>query len=468
MVNSLMFRMRTKLTLAFVGLSIVSIIAISIFANFLLERQFRQYIIEKHQDRNKEIVNQISQQYTREAGWNVSMLQNIGVNAIHQGLIIRVKDIKGNTIWDAIEYNFGMCQMMINHIEHNMTSRYPNWKGEYVEDSYPISNMLRKIGLVEIGYYGPFYFNDKELDFINTINKAIVLVALLLMILSIILGAVLSKSISKSIEKVIETALRISKGDYKARSDINSSTFEIQQLAATVNDLAVILDKQEVLRRRLTEDVAHELRTPMATLQSHLEAMIDGIWEPTSDRLKSCHEEIIRINKMIGDISKLARYERENLILEKSSFDTKELVHNIVLNFEGQFRAKKIAIAVRGENIEVYADKDKISQVLVNLISNSYKYTEAGGRLDIEISNTSNKVSLSIKDTGQGISAEDLPHIFERFYRADKSRNRTTGGAGIGLAIAKAIIEAHGGTIEVSSEVNKGSEFIVTIPINNF
>jgi signal transduction histidine kinase len=266
------------------------------------------------------------------------------------------------------------------------------------------------------------------------------------------------------ISRVIKTAQMISKGYFNDRITETTNTKEILQLTTTINDLGETLQKQETLRKRLTADVAHELRTPLATLQSHMEAMIDGIWEADTERLKSCHEEIIRINGMVGDLEKLARYEGENLILNKSKFDIYELIQHISKNYEIEFINKGIQISFSGQKEIIHADKDKLSQVIINLISNALKYTPKGGAVELNLKGNDNTVEVVVKDTGMGIPAQDLPYIFERFYRADRSRNRMTGGAGIGLTISKAIVEAHKGMITVKSEPYAGTEFSVVLP----
>jgi len=195
-----------------------------------------------------------------------------------------------------------------------------------------------------------------------------------------------------------------------------------------------------------------------------MEAMIDGIWEPDAERLKSCHEEIMRIKRLVGDLEKLAKYESENLVLTKTSFDISELIRHIIRNYETDFAHKGIDIEFIGEKETVTADKDKISQAIINLLSNALKYTQQGGFVQIVVKGTEEVTEIIVRDTGIGITPEDLPHIFERFYRADKSRNRLTGGAGIGLTITKAIIDAHKGKIQVNSTVNEGTEFIISLP----
>jgi len=234
--------------------------------------------------------------------------------------------------------------------------------------------------------------------------------------------------------------------------------------SGTINRLAETLGQQEVLRKRLTADVAHELRTPLATLQSHLEAMVDGIWQPNIDRLSSCHEETIRLAKLVGDLEQLARYEGENPVLDKQPFDLANLLQRIATNFAGEFRNQNVTLTVQPSPQLVEADEDKVSQIFVNLVANALKFTPSGGAVAITMTGTEQQVTVSVRDTGIGIAGEDLPYIFERFYRADKSRHRLTGGSGIGLAIVKSLVEAHHGSITVTSEPGRGSEFLVTLP----
>lgn len=459
------YSLRTKLSLTYVFGAILVVAVISILTNFFLENQFKNYIIQQQEQRNKETVNLISQQYKGDVnGWNGADIESIGVSALSNGIIVKVKDATGRMIWDATVHNNGICTSMLTHMAQNMSSRYANFAGGYVESSYPVIYDFKQVGNVSIGYYGPYYFNDNDLAFINTLNKMLIAVGIFSLLLALALGSVMAKRLSMPISRVIASARQISKGFFDDRISNNSNTVEIEQLTTTINDLAETLEKQEVLRKQLSADVAHELRTPLATLQSHLEAMIDGIWKPDIDRLKSCHEEILRINRMVGDMEKLARYESENLILNKTDFNVSELIQHIMRNFETDFAGKEIKTGFNGDEVRINADRDKISQVMVNLISNALKYTPQGGSLEIQVKGYDTETGISVRDTGMGIPPEDLPHIFERFYRADKSRNRITGGSGIGLAIVKAIVDAHKGSITVNSNLNKGTEFIVTIP----
>jgi signal transduction histidine kinase len=458
------YSLRTKLSLSYVFIALISVFLISIFANIFLNWQFREYIQKNQEQKNNEIISSIGKQYQAAGKWNINMIESIGVNALENGMIIKVIDLSGQTIWDARVHNNGMCQRIIEHMSQNMNSYFPNMKGEYIEKPYSIYNNSIKIGTVEIGSYGPFYLSDADLAFITTLNKILIFVGFFSFVFALVLGNIMAKRLSSPISRVIASAKMISKGYFSDKISEKSNTSEIIDLTTTINELGDTLKKQEALRKRMTADVAHELRTPLATLQSHLEAMIDGIWEPEKDRLISCHDEIKRISKMVGDLERLAKFESENIILNKTSFNISETIEHIIKNFESEFINKGIEIKLFSEPEYIFADKDKMSQVVINLLSNALKYTSKGSSVEVIIKGEENITQITVKDNGPGISEEDLPFIFERFYRVDKSRNRMTGGSGIGLTITKAIIEAHKGKIEAISKVNEGTEFIVSLP----
>ena len=445
-------------------LAVISVILVNILTGIFLDKPFREYALENQEQRYREIVSTLSGQH-RNGAWDVNGIEHIGVAALEQSTIIKVLDSSGKVVWDAAKHNNGMCQKIIEEMAKNVSSRYPGVKSNYTETPYPIVTPdLHTAGTVMIGNYGPYYLNDRDLAFLSTLNILLLIVGLFSILFALMLGSLMAKRLSSPISSVIGAAQSISKGLFSKRIAGVSKTREINQLTQTINNLAETMGKQELLRKRLTSDVAHELRTPVATLQSHMEAMIDGIWDPDVERLRSCKEEIVRIGKMVGDLEKLARYESENATLEREYFNLPELVKRQLQNFENEFFTKNITVDFKGSEEVVFADRDKISQVVVNLLSNALKYTQPGGRVQVAVKGSGDVAELVVKDNGQGIPEEDLPYIFERFYRADKSRNRTTGGSGIGLTITRTIVEAHGGTIEVHSIIDAGTEFIVKLP----
>lgn len=457
--------LRTKLASSYILLVFICVVLISLLANLFLEKQFRNYVIKNQERRNQQVVASISQQVSDRGEWHIQDIADLGINALEQGLILKVKDNSERMIWDATAHNSGMCEQMISHMAKNMLSRYPNWKGGYMETQYPVMRRSQRVGTVEIGYYGPFYFDDADLAFINTLNRILLGVMALALFAAFMVAAYMAKRLSAPIARVIETAQMIAKGSYTTKSREKSTIRELNQLTGAINDLARTLEKQAVLRKQLTADVAHELRTPLATLQSHIEAILDGVWKADQERLKVCHNEVIRLNRMVADLGKLARYESENLVLDRTEFDLTALIRQLILNFESEFVRKGVTINLIGEATQIFADQDKVSQIMINLISNALKFTPSGGAVEVKVSQRISEVEITVKDNGLGISSEDQPFIFERFYRADKSRSRLTGGSGIGLAIVKSLVEAHQGTVTVKSKAGIGTEFIIILPL---
>jgi signal transduction histidine kinase len=318
-------------------------------------------------------------------------------------------------------------------------------------------------GTIQLTYFRPFLAGDDTMKIFPAFWRLAAVTLILGLAVSWILALITAASIRRDIKKIHGITSNLIKG-----SSINSGK------PATYTDTQVVLEeldsikniflKKEQLKKRMTADFAHELRTPLTTLQSHLEALIDGVWQPTIERFVSCHEEILRLIRLVGDLERLFKFEDENMILEKTNFDLTELAKSISLNFEGELSHKNIAFKFTGNHHEIRADKDKISQVLVNLLSNSLKYTPVNGRILMDVTGDKEHVYLVINDSGVGIPTKDLSNVFNRFYRSDASRTRETGGAGIGLTIAKSIVEAHRGSIDVVSQENLGTEITVILP----
>lgn len=458
------FSLRTKLAASFAATALICVLLIGLMSNIQLEKHFKEYVHQNQETKNRGIISLIGSKFHADGTWDYQGIQDIGMYAMNQGLILRVKDAGGHMIWDAYTCDQGMCMEMLEEMSRNMMAKDPGWHGELTTETFSLTRGDNVMGSVEISYYGPVYYNELDIHFLGTLNRIFISVGLISLVLAVIFGGILAKMISTPITRVIRTAQSIAKGTYGDRSHEVSSTREISDLTGTVNDLAETLEKQEKLRKRLTGDVAHELRTPLATLQSHVEAMIDGVWEPTPERLTSCHEEITRITRLVSDLERLAHYESDSLVLNKTQFPARDFITRLMQTFEATFEQKRITPVISCDESVLVADKDKLSQVFVNLISNALKFTPEEGSISVSIQGTPQGIQAVVADTGQGIAPHDLPHIFERFYRADVSRNRTTGGAGIGLTLVKTIVEAHKGTISVTSQVDQGTRFTVLLP----
>jgi signal transduction histidine kinase len=317
---------------------------------------------------------------------------------------------------------------------------------------------------VSVGYYGPYFLSEDDFLFLDALNKILVGIGIFSLLISVITGIFLARHLSRPILKTVEVTKDIADGKYETRISGGAGTKEMDQLIGSINHLAESLEKQEALRRQLTADVAHELRTPLTTVQTHVEAILEGVWEPTRERLESCYDEMTRLGNLVNDLESLARIESDNLKLNKTEVDLRELTDRILGSFEKELKDRNLSVEKEGSCSPVQADRDRISQVIINLVSNAVKYTPDGGEIRITLSDSSDSAIFSIRDNGIGIPEEELPYVFERFYRADKSRNRNTGGSGIGLAIVKSIITAHGGTVDADSRIDAGSNFMFMIP----
>ena len=299
---------------------------------------------------------------------------------------------------------------------------------------------------------------------LKDMKNLIIGISLLMIIVVIAVSVFLYQKISKPIIVVSKMTDFIKMGGYDQKLEYESSIVEIDNLINSINELSRELYKMENMRKNLTSDISHELRTPLTSIQTHLEAMIDGIWEPSKERLNSVNEEVIRLSHLVNQLKNLAKFDSYDDKLNLKNENLTQLIKNIIYNNESYALDKNIRIKYELEDVNANIDKEKISQVIINLISNAIRYTNLNGEILIKLYKKSDFIKIIVKDNGIGIPEESLDYIFERFYRVDKSRCRNTGGTGVGLTICKSIVDLHKGKIEVKSKLNEGSEFIITLP----
>lgn len=460
-----MRKLRTQLSLTIMMTVLFTIAIISILSNIIINREFESYIAKQQKKKADNIVANFNNQYNSQTDeWNIEYIHGMGMYALYDGYIVKIYNRNKEIVWDAQNHDMAMCTQIMHEITSRMEEKRPNVSGEFVTHDYDLTMNGEKIGSMSIIYYGPFFLTESDFNFLDTLNIVLLIIGGISLVLSLIIGSILALRITRPIRKTVYIAKRISEGNYAIRFEGKTKFKELDELAIAINCLTDGLAEQENLRKRLTVDVAHELRTPLTTLASHLEAMIEGVWEPSTQRLQSCYEEIGRLTGLVTDLERLAKTESDNLILNKSYVDLMDIAHSCYSRFEIEANKKNISLKIEGESSFVLADKDRMSQVVANLLSNAIKYTHESGNIRIEVKDDEESSTLVIEDDGIGIPKHELSLVFERFYRTDKSRNRKTGGAGIGLAIVKSIVTAHGGTVVAESNAEQGSRFIVTLP----
>jgi signal transduction histidine kinase len=309
-------------------------------------------------------------------------------------------------------------------------------------------------------------FNEAALEFISNLSETLWLVGLLGVALALLLGWLFTRQIVAPLGEVATAARRIAKGDLTQKVRIRGSS-ELVELGESFNRMAETLSHDRELRQNMVADIAHELRTPLSVLQANIEAMQDGVLEASTESLASLHQETSMLARLIDDLRILSLAESGQLEFHPRNTDLKKLSSRIIEVMGLQFSSKNIdlALEVSDSLAQIFVDPDRIEQVLRNLLSNAYLYTPEGGRVMLKLITDGEDVVASVTDTGAGIPPKDLPHIFERFYRVDRSRTRRTGGSGIGLAIVMQLVEAMGGRVWATSEASKGSTFFFRLPI---
>jgi signal transduction histidine kinase len=314
---------------------------------------------------------------------------------------------------------------------------------------------------------GPAGPDPIQSGFVRGVNQSLALALVVAGVAALLLTAALSRRIIRPVEELTLAAEAMATGDLSRRVVVRAPD-EIGTLGRAFNTMADSLQRVEGLRRTMVGDVAHELRTPLTNIRGYLEALRDGVAKPNPRMIDSLHEEALLLNRLIDDLQDLALAEAGQLRLHREPADLGAVIEGALSAARPRMEVKEVELAqcVDPELPPMVVDAERVGQVLRNLLNNALTHTPAGGVITVTASAVSDDaVRVSVCDTGCGIAPEELPLVFERFYRSDRSRNRATGGAGLGLTIVRQLVEAHGGSVEVTSEPGEGSCFSFTLPV---
>lgn len=446
--------LRFRLILAFTVVILIAIGTVSIFASQASQAKLREY--EQYSQQVKfERANRLLTAFFMN-GENLGALQMpIEHMASLYGQTIIMTDTSGIVIADSENLHIGM--------------KYdPTWlgKGQQVETIHNGDTVLGTL------YLSPDILSQTGAGSIESLSQAMNLYLLLGGILALAAALVItlffSRRLSTPIHALTLATRRIAAGDFAAKVK-PAGQDEVGELVSNFNSMATKLSQAEERRQNLVADVAHELRTPVADIRSYLEAIHDGLMPPTQSNLDSIYGDILLLSRLINDLQLLAQADAGQLNLAYQPENMSRIITNSVALIQPQVNAKGISLEsdLSTELPPVNIDSQRISQVLHNLLDNALKHTSMGDKITVTAKTDNEQIEIVVSDDGEGIPPQDLPHIFERFYRVDKSRAKATGGNGLGLTIAKRLVEAHGGRIEVQSEFGKGSCFTFTIPLTN-
>lgn len=325
-----------------------------------------------------------------------------------------------------------------------------------------------QIGIQQGGHAVMGVIGLPEQAFLASVHESLIWVGTGILLFGLFASYALARSITVPLLKLNSAVEKIARGEFGQKVDINAKD-EVGKLATAFNQLAEILAVNNQLRQRLLADITHELKTPLAVIQGNLEGMLDGVIEPDKEQLQSLYEETIQLNILIKDLRDLSLAEAGQLRLEKLPTEVNQIIIRATGMLKPLVDEKNInLVSELGELPNISVDAGRINQVLYNLLTNALRYTPQNGT--IHVTTRTEKVDgrgwivISVEDTGSGIAEQDLPYIFNHFYRADKSRTRASGGSGIGLAIVKQLVEIHDGRVSVASKQGEGSTFKVYLP----
>ncbi|WP_330602397.1 sensor histidine kinase [Anaerocolumna chitinilytica] len=339
----------------------------------------------------------------------------------------------------------------------NMSGK--NAGNEYRTATFDITYQGKAVGYVIIGQYEPVLVSEQDINFKLSINRSIAVSVVVAIAFASLISIYFSKQFSNPIKAVSETSVDLTEGKYTSKAVMKSNVLEIDNLIKSINILGEKLKYQDELRKRLVSDVSHEIRTPLNIFQNNLEAMIDGVFPVTTDRLINLNDEVIRFGRLLNNLDALKELEETNVELHMQRVDLEELIVKLTDIFSMHSKRNNIAVSLQIKPKQKYfilGDEDKLRQVFYNILSNAFKFTNSGGTVAINLTSDKDFIYLSVKDNGIGINKQDLPFIFERLYRGDKSRNQVEGN-GIGLTITKQILLHHSASIDVDSEEGVGT-----------
>jgi signal transduction histidine kinase len=448
---------RRKLGMLLIICSIIAIALITLFVNVTIKNKFNQYMIDTQNKRYERIVSYLQGIYKREGQWT----KDSGTELLHEAYMgnycLTLLDKNKKSIW-------GMDPSDIKDKQH-LNNMVVNDKGIYNSNRFEIVVDGKIVGYVDVGQYSSVLMSTEDVNFKASINRSIIASGILTLIIIICISLYFSKKFSIPIKEVANLSVSLSKGNFNTKSSTKSNIEELENLRNSVNVLAKKLKYQDVLRKRLVSDISHEIRAPLNVLQNNLEAMIDGVFPVSTERLNYLNEEVVRFGRLLNNLDVLKEFESESIKLNFEPVALDELLQGIYEEFQMAAKNKDIKFSYKFELNKSYVitgDKDKLKQVFINLISNAIKFTESKGNVLIKMYRNNQNINVEVEDTGIGINEEDLPFIFERLYRGDKSRHEIE-GSGIGLTIVKNIVQLHSGSIDVESKEGKGTRFIVTL-----
>jgi signal transduction histidine kinase len=478
--------LRFRLALTHAAVALVAIVVVGVTANLAVSRRFDQYVAAQQRSRDRAVVEQLAQTYMPGAGWDSQAIFSAQHLAMMNGVGLRVYDPSGKLLF-AVGRGSGMMGQggqggMMG--QGGMTGQGSGARdGGVTVDRHPVVVGGATVAQAEVAHLAGSVLPE-DAAYRRSLNLYLVLAAVIAGALALAVSVVVSRRIARPVVALTGAAARLERGDLGVRVPAEGGD-EVAGLAHAFNSMAQALSRQEEWRRTMTADLAHELRTPLATIQARIEAIEDGVLPATPENLRVIGEEVERLARLLGELRSLNEVEAEGFALRREPLDLAEVARDAATSAEASFVRKGVALTVEAQAVAIDGDRDRLRQVVANLLDNALKFTPAGGHVELSVTperttsggraapagsaiepgrdgSSGRYAVLRVGDDGPGIAAGDLPYVFERFYRADDAKG--TRGAGLGLAIVKRLVDAHGGTVEAGPGASGGAVFTVRLP----
>ena len=401
--------------------------------------------------RDSVLLEQLGNYYKANDGW--SNLDRIGVGGVGPN--------SGQTRPFLVVNEQG--EVVLGGLDQKIGSRVPRG---WLNRGIPIQVDNQQVGQVIFAEGQRRGFEQSPRNDVSTrVNRAIFLAALGATAVSLILGVLLARSLTRPIQELTQATQAVAQGNLAQTVPVRSED-ELGRLATSFNKMSADLAQSRDLRRQLTADIAHDLRTPLSLILGHAEALSDGVLPPSPETFDVIHDEARRLNRLVEDLRLLSLAEAGELPLVTRLVSPRSLLERVVVAHSPAAQQKQIDLVLQAppDLLDIMVDSDRMAQVLDNLLANALRYTPENGRIQLTANQTPTTIQLKVQDSGSGMAETELTHVFNRFYRADKSRQRHEGGSGLGLAIAKSIVENHNGRIWAESTPGQGATFIVELP----
>lgn len=434
-----------RLALIFMVVSASGILISTILSLKEMDYHFSLYLSDVNQKHKQDLVSLLQEEYKKEHGWENGSMLKLEAASLLLGQQITLYDRDGQ---------------FIRTFEETKSAAFSNLS----EDMIPITDQGELLGYIGIRYDNAGVISLEE-HFQIAHTNAMQWTMLALLLIVCLVSIFTAKRFAKPIVMMSDAAMDVSKGNLAVRVVVPRGKDELSSLVETFNQLIQSLQNQEDLRKRLTSDIAHELRTPLNTLLAQTEGMIDGIWEATPEHLEATRSEVLRLIRIVSDLDQVIQAEAGALSISRDAVDLSKVVASTLDAMNTVFQQKEISLTSSIHPASwIVGDEQRLAQVFSNLLTNSLKHTSKGGEVMVSVINKGEFIEVNVTDNGRGISHKDLPFVFERFYRGDRSRNRESGGTGLGLTIVKGIVEAHQGEVQINSNEGKGTTVTVSFP----